>query len=312
MPKPEVVFFGSGPVAAQSLELLLSDFTVIAVVTKPKPAHHRGRFPVLDVAERHGLATHTVSDKRELSELIAGKPFRTDVAILIDFGIIVGQDVIDYFPKGIINSHFSLLPEWRGADPITFAILSGQKRTGVSLMLLVEAMDEGPVLACGMQELDGTETSPSLTETLIRLSDSLLKHEVPRYLSGKSAGGHDQATLHELIPDYPKVATYARKLTKADGILDFQKPAAVLEREIRGFIEWPKSRTTIGDMDVVITEATVVDAVQGKEAVAVVDNQLLLRCQEDALRVERLKPAGKPDMTASAFLAGYGKKLGLL
>lgn len=312
MLKPEVVFFGSGPVAAKSLELLLSDFEVKAVVTKPKPAHHRGSFPVLDVAQQHKLPIFTVSNKQELSELIAKKPFQTEIAILIDFGIIISQDVIDYFPKGVINSHFSLLPQWRGADPITFAILSGQNKTGVSLMFLVEAMDEGPVLACGVQDLDGGETTSSLTESLIYLSDALLKQEVPRYLSGESKGGHDQEKLHEMIPDYPEVPTYSRKLTKDDGILDFSKPAEVLEREIRGFIEWPKSRTTIGNLDVVITQASVVDR-DGKAGTIVVDNdRLLIQCKEKALRIERLKPAGKQDMTAESFLAGYGKKLGLL
>src|SRR5690606_13053936 len=127
MNKIPVVFFGSGPVAAKSLENMLPDFEIVAVVTKPKPAHHRGNFPVINVAENNNLPLYRVTNKQELTELIRTKPFKSEVAILIDFGIIVSQEVIDYFPKGIINSHFSLLPEWRGADPITFAILSGQK-----------------------------------------------------------------------------------------------------------------------------------------------------------------------------------------
>src|SRR6202000_1513764 len=108
----------------------------------------------VDMAQRLGLPLCTAATRRELGTLFVGASFKSNVAVLIDFGIIVSQSVIDFFPNGIINSHFSLLPEWRGADPITFAILSGQKQTGVSLMLVVEAMDEGPLLAVGEIELD--------------------------------------------------------------------------------------------------------------------------------------------------------------
>lgn len=307
MTKPPIVFFGSGPVAARSLELLLNDFDVVAIVTKPKPAHHKGDFPVIDVAEAHKINLHTVSNKRELSELIATKPFKTEVAILIDFGIIVSQDVIDYFPRGIINSHFSLLPQWRGADPITFAILSGQKKTGVSLMLLVEAMDEGPVISVGIQELDGSETTPELTDKLIYLSDALLKEQVPRYLAdGK---GISQDELPRMIPDYPSEPTYSRKLTKEDGLLDFTKPAEVLEREIRAFIEWPKSRTTLAGLDVVITSAEVLDDNGAAGQFSIAEKRLMIFCGKGALAIKQLKPAGKNEMTAEAFVAGYGSKL---
>jgi methionyl-tRNA formyltransferase len=308
MERPEVVFFGSGPVAARSLELLLEDFSVVAVVTKPKPAHHRGSFPVLDLAEAKNLPLFTVRDKHELSALIARRLFRTEVAILIDFGIIVTKDVIDHFPRGIINSHFSLLPEWRGADPITFAILSGQQKTGVSLMLLVEAMDEGPIIGCGVQPLDGTETTPLLTDRLINLSHSLLKHDVPRYLAGETQGA-PQEKLAELIPDHPSEPSYSRKLTKQDGELDFRKSAEVLEREVRAFTEWPKSHTKLANIDVIITSASTA-SLQGNEGdIRIQDKRLFVCCAQDALEIHVLKPAGKQAMTAGAFIAGYKNRL---
>src|SRR5687768_5450622 len=117
-----ITFFGSGPVAAASLRLLAEDFTIEAVITKPRPAHHRGPVPVIELAEELGLKVYTAGNRRELDELFTGNPVRSSLAVLIDFGIIVSRQIIDYFPLGIINSHFSLLPEWRGADPITFAI----------------------------------------------------------------------------------------------------------------------------------------------------------------------------------------------
>jgi len=180
----KVVFFGSGPVAAASLALLASNFAIEAVITKPKPSHHRGEVPVLEVAKRLGLPVFAAANKQELDELLAKKPAKSELAILIDFGIIVSRKIIDYFQLGIINSHFSILPEWRGADPITFAVLSGQTTTGVSLMLLVEAIDEGPLLAYGEYEMPADTTTPLLTQELIKLSQALLVETVPKYIAG--------------------------------------------------------------------------------------------------------------------------------
>ncbi|MDQ3123678.1 MAG: methionyl-tRNA formyltransferase [bacterium] len=305
MSKPQVVFFGSGPVAAKSLEMLVANFDVIAIVTKPKPEHHHGSFPVIDVADVHSLPVHFVRNKHQLSELIATNPFPAEVAILIDFGIIVGQDAIDYFPKGIINSHFSLLPEWRGADPISFAILSGQRKTGVSLMLLVEAMDEGPLLSQSGLELDINETTISLTEKLILESDRALRVIIPMWLNGETL----ERPQEEVTIADNKIPSYSRKLNKTDGELDFTKPADVLEREIRAFIEWPKSHTKLAEIDVIITQVSVADYTGKIGSIKIKDKQLIIPCSEKALVIERLKPAGKADMTAEAFIAGYGSRL---
>jgi methionyl-tRNA formyltransferase len=310
--KISIVFFGSGPVAGASLDLLMQSFAIEAVVTKPRPAHHHGSVPVLEAAEAHGLRVIEVSSKREVSEKVAAERFVSDVAVLIDFGIIVSQDVIDVFPLGIVNSHFSLLPEWRGADPITFAILSGQKRTGVSLMLLVEAMDEGPIIGFGIQELDDTITTPILTDQLIQLSYALLCNELPRYVEKAQKTGIPQSELPKLVTDfvYPAEPSYSRKLTKEDSTLDFNKSADVLEREIRAYAEWPKSRCNIGDHAVIVTKAAVVrmgKATPGK--LMLEKKRLFVGTAEDWLEILRLKPAGKPEMTAEAFLAGYGNRL---
>lgn len=306
--KISVVFFGTGPVAAQSLELLLNTFDVEAVITKPKPSHHRGEFPVLEIAKKYHLTVHAVTDKKSLSELFQTTQFSSDVAILIDFGIIVTQDIIDYFKKGIVNSHFSLLPEWRGADPITFSVLSGQKQTGVSLMLLVEAMDEGPLLAVGKQAIESDETTMSLTQKLISLSDILLQKEVPEYLLGDTKG-IDQSKMHTLIPDYPRAPSYSRKLTKNDGLLDFNKPAVELEREIRAFKQWPKSKTTLHGNELVITDAHVVNEPGNPGSYELRKNELIIFTSKKALSIDELKPSGKPAMPIAAFLAGYKNRL---
>lgn len=304
-----IVFFGSGPVAAQSLELLAVNFAIEAVVTKPRPPHHKGDVPVLDVVDKLNLPLRTAPSKAELDKIFAEKPFTSEVGVLIDFGIIVSQKVIDYFPLGIVNSHFSLLPEWRGADPITFSILSGQKQTGVSLMLLVEAMDEGPVLACGKQDLDDAITTPILTQKLITLSDTLLKEELPRYLKGEIQGT-PQEKLTQMIPDYPASPSYSRKLTKEDGLLDWNKPAEVLEREIRAYTEWPKSRTTLGAKDIIVTKAHVTPSngdLQPGDIIAslIPQGMLAIQTAKDVLCIDMLKPAGKQEMTSKSFIAGH-------
>lgn len=291
-----VVFFGSGPVAAESLRLLAQDFDIEAVVTKPRPQHHKGDVPVIRIAESLGLPIHTVTNKRTLDELIATDPFTSTVAILVDFGIIVSQKAIDYFEHGIVNSHFSLLPEWRGADPITFAILSGQKVTGVSLMMLVEAMDEGPILGYGVYELEPDTTTPELTTALIALSHALLTTIVPSYLEGSIA---PQPQTTEIEP------TYSRKITKEDGIINWQKDADQLEREIRGFIEWPKSHAVIATKEVIITKAHVADFPGPPGTFDIINKQLVAYCGNKSLVIDSLKPAGKQEMTGQAFLAGY-------
>lgn len=290
-----IVFFGSGPVAAKSLQLLTEHFIVEAVITKPRPAHHKGDVPVLRVAKELGLAVLTATNKRSLDVLIEQHNFKSQVGVLIDFGIIVSQQAIDNFPLGIVNSHFSLLPEWRGADPITFSILSGQTTTGVSLMLLVQAMDEGPLLGFAEQPLSATVTTPELTDELIHLSDSLLEHLLPAYVHG---------TIQPQ-PQSNEGATYSRKLSKEDSIIDWHKPATQIEREIRAFIEWPKSVALIGGKDTVITRAHVVDETGKPGTFAKVNKQLVAYCGEKALVIDLLKPAGKKEMTGQAFLAGH-------
>lgn len=304
--KPSIVFFGSGPVATRSLELLAKHCEIDAVITKPSTAKE---IMAADIPK--DTCVYTINTRAELDQLIEADLFENQLGVLIDFGIIVSKKVIDYFEYGIINSHFSLLPDLRGADPITFAILSGQKKTGVSLMLLVEAMDEGPLLGCGVQALKGSETAPELTEKLILLSDALLKKELPRYLSGESRGV-DQSKMANLVPDYPSKPTYSRKLTKQDGILDFNKSAEHLEREIRAFIGWPKSRTSIAGKDVVVLKASVKkrpgDAEIG-EAYKTDDKKIGIHCKKNDLIIEELKPAGKKAMFTQAFLAGYGSRI---
>lgn len=290
-----LVFFGSGPVAAESLELLAKDFTIEAVVTKPQPAHHKEPFPVLESAKKLGLRTLTPVNKQELSELFADQPATSKLGVVIDYGIIIDQDVIDYFPLGIVNSHFSLLPRWRGADPISFAILEGDAETGVSLMLIVAKLDEGPLLAQRSLPINAQTTTPSLTKELIVLSHELLVENLPEYINGQLKPS----------PQSNGGVSYSRKLTKADGQVDWKKPADEIERQIRAFLEWPKSRAKLGSTEVIITKAKVVDGSLKPGEIQAEDKKLIVGTGKGLLEILSLKPVGKPEMTIEAFLAGY-------
>jgi methionyl-tRNA formyltransferase len=296
-----IVFFGSGPVAARSLELLAEDFTIEAVITKPKPTHHKGDYPVLPVAEKYNLQTHTAGSKLALSELFAQTSFRSRIGLVIDYGVIIQPDVIDSFPLGILNSHFSLLPQWRGADPLSFAILSGQEQTGVSLMRIDEKMDEGPLLAQATYDIPDKMTTPALTDALIELSHYTLHEIIPLYLNGEI-----EAIPQEIgsVASEP-VISYSRKLQKSDGIIDWRKPAEMLEREIRAYIDWPKSRSTVAGKDVIITDADVISSSGEPGDINIIDKQLIVYCGSGALRINKLKPSGKKEMAAQAFLAGH-------
>lgn len=287
-----IVFFGSGPVAAATLDRLLdAGLAFEAIVTKPRVPGHRGSVPVLELAQSHGLPLFTPSNKKELSELFASHTFTSPVGLVVDYGIIISGSVIHSFQKGIINSHFSLLPQWRGADPITFAILSGQTETGVSLMRINERLDEGDLLSQETLPLPPTITTPELTQQLITTSISMIIRDLPKYLNGD-------------IKPYPQPnspPSYSRKLTKEDGYLQPNKPAEVLEREIRAFRGWPKSK-------VVLLEKFPVVVTRGRVASSTNDGAIVLECANNTfLAIEELvAPSGKT-MSAEAFLRGYQK-----
>ncbi|GAC1388345.1 MAG: methionyl-tRNA formyltransferase [Candidatus Saccharimonadales bacterium] len=303
MKSDTVVFFGSGPVAATSLRLLAQNFTVEAVITKPQPVHHHAIFPVLEEAQRLKLPVITPNNRQALSDVFHTTNFKSRVGVVIDYGFIINNDVFNSFPLGIINSHFSKLPEWRGADPISFSILSGQPYTAVSLMRIVEKMDEGPLLAVSEDiKITPETTTPLLTSKLIQLSNDLLKLYLPKYMAGTM----------DLIPQNTQAttATYSRKLTKQDGILDFNKPAVQLEREIRAFVEWPKSHVSIYGKDVIVTKAHVEPGLPGTCAIGTIQidtisHKILIPTVKDMLSIDHLKPSGKNEMSADSFLRGY-------
>jgi methionyl-tRNA formyltransferase len=290
-----IVFFGSGPVAEKSLEFLSTRFSIEAVITKPIQTNSRDKVPVMNLAKKLNLNIFTPRNKIELDELISKNEFSAQLGVLIDYGIIVSQRVIDNFRLGILNSHFSLLPVLRGPDPISFAILNGLDISGVSLMLIDSGIDEGKLIAQEQLKIEGL-TNIELTDQLISLSNTMLEKSIPKYISG------------ELVPyaQSTKIKpTFSRKLSKQDGIINWNKSADTIEREIRAYILWPKSSTDIFGVSVIITKA-VVSKIEGKAGKIDYDkNSMNIKCSTGSLDIINLKPAGRNEMTISSFISGY-------
>jgi methionyl-tRNA formyltransferase len=284
-----LVFFGSGPVGAATLTgLIKAGFEFEAIITKPHLAHHKGPMPVLDFAKIRKIPVYTPTDRQNLDKIFRTASFTSRLGIVVDYGIIIGKNVIKSFELGIINSHFSLLPQWRGADPITFAILSGQKTTGVSLMLIEESLDTGPLLVQREVNIPGRATTPDLTDWLIGLSNKLLIETIPKHFGGEV----------EPYPQNPRVQpSYSRRLTKQDGQINWDKSAEVLEREVRAYLGWPRSFAEIFGKQVVIIKARVAK----KES----DGALVMKCNLGYLEIQELiAPSGR-SMDGAAFIRGY-------
>lgn len=288
MADKSIIFFGSGPVACDSLKTLVNHFNIEAVITKSVPPHHKGIAPVQEFAQESGLNIIFANNKLELDDIFSEKQFSSCLGVVVDYGVIMSEKVISSFELGIINSHFSLLPEWRGADPITYSILSGQNKTGVSLMLIEPTLDTGKLLTQKSLKIENDDTTPSLTAKLIDLSNKLLIEYLPKYIN-KELKPHAQP--------HPDRATYSRKITKTDGLIDWSKSAYQIEREIRAYYGWPKSYTKLFNHDIIITKAHI-------EKSQITD--LDIKCGDNNyLSIDELiAPSGRK-MSARDFLNGY-------
>ena len=283
-----IVFFGSGPVAAASLNSLAKHFSIEAVITKAAPKHHKGQAPVEVLASELSLPIYFANSKSDLDDLLSKKTFSSLLGVVVDYGVIISNKVINSFKFGILNSHFSLLPQWRGADPITFSILSGQQKTGVSLMLIDQSLDTGKLLTRKSIGISQSDDVISLTKKLIDFSNQLLNEYIPKYLDG---------TVKAKNQPHPDRATYSRKITKEDGIIDWQKPAEQIERDIRAYQGWPKSHASIDGNNIIVIKSHIISEPEDKLDIQCGDKKYL---SIDEL----IAPSGRK-MSAKDFINGY-------
>lgn len=294
----QLIFFGTDAFSLPSLVHLISEARpLVAVVTKPDSPTGRGREitapAVKRLAEAHGIPVFQPEKMRDLIPVI--DHLRPTAGIVVAYGKIIPESVISLFPKGLINVHASLLPRWRGASPIEHAILAGDLTTGVTLMSIEAGLDTGPVYTDSKIQLRGTETRLELYEQLAELGADLLSADLDAILTGTIAP----------IPQDSREATHTRLIAKADGIVDWHKPAEQLDREIRAYLGWPGSRANLAGRDVIITKGRATDA-HGEPGQAYVtpSKELAVYTGNGSLVIDRLKPASKGEMTGAAFLSG--------
>lgn len=300
--KISIVFFGTGPVAFKSLRFLHKYFNIDMVLTKPSisSASRQNGQSVDFWARSNGINTLNPTSGDEVVKALLQTNIKSQIGVVVDYGIIIPEQAINMFPMGIVNGHFSLLPKWRGADPITFALLGGDKLTGVSIMLIAPKLDNGPLLAQEKLSIEKDETIISLTERLIKLSNKTLRQVLPDYVSG---------TIHPCPQDISQGLSFSRKVKKEDGLIDWLKPAVLLEREVRAYLGWPGSYTRLFGIDVIITKSHVImGSAEPGETVTNTDRQLAVGTSEDILVIDRLKPAGKNEMDSNSFLNGLRSK----
>ena len=294
MKQSRIIFFGTEEFSAPTLRALIeAGYDIAAVVTKPDSIRGRGHQfdspTVAKIATQHNI---TVLQPQKLAA-ISDQLLSLDAAagVLVSYGKIIPESIINLFPSGIINLHPSLLPKYRGPSPIEAAILSGDRKTGLTLMALVKAMDAGPIYYQETVSLSGAETKPELYESLSRRGAELMIEKLPGILDGSI----------QPIPQDDTLATYCQLINRqTDGyITPTTMTASECERRVRAYLDWPKTRLDYLGTEIIVTKARVLDSYQG-------DNWPdIIQCQDETYLqiVEIIAPSGKQMKTAD-YLRG--------
>lgn len=302
----KIVYLGSGEFGVECLDALsISEHDLRFIVTQPPNPAGRGRkphpTPVARWAFAHSIPFIEIDDVNtaEIVEKIAG--YEPDLNVVIAFGQKIGDVLNKLPPKGSINVHSSLLPKYRGAAPINWAIINGETTTGISIITLSENMDAGQILAQSQTDIAADETAGQLHDRLAKIAAPLLLNTIAQIADGTAVyteQDHDKATC-------------APKLKKSDGFLDFDQPAEVLARKIRGFWPWPgasadyvshKSGKSIR-VTIAMAEAVTLRE-QSLISPGTFDGYLNVICGRDALKIVRIKPAGSALMDFKDFANG--------
>ena len=301
----KAVFMGTPDFAVPTLQKMVDmGIEITAVVTQPDKAKGRGKkviySPVKECALAHDLPVYQpVRIKKDPEFIQTLRDMAPDVIVVVAFGQILPKEVLDIPRLGCVNVHASLLPKFRGAAPIQWAIIDGEKVTGVTTMLMDVGLDTGDMLLKTEVSVDAKETGGSLHDTLAAAGGELLE----RTLIGLEAG-----TIVPEKQDDSQAGEYARMLDKELGHIDFNQPAVVIERLIRGLNPWPSAYTYIDGKTLKIWEAEVLDRNYGceyGEVAEVTRNSLIIQTGIGALSVKSVQLEGKKRMDISAFLNGY-------
>lgn len=305
----KVIFMGTPDFAVGTLEALVeAGHEVTMVVSQPDKPKGRGHStqptPVKEAALRHGLPIYQpVKIKEDLAVDYLNK-IEADVIVVVAFGQIIPKQILEMKRYGCINVHASLLPKYRGAAPIQWAVINGEKESGVTIMQMDEGLDTGDMLSKVIVPLDEKETGGSLFDKLSAAGAKLCVETLEKLERG------------EITPEQQgeSPTAYASMLTKHMGNIDWTKDAASIECLVRGLNPWPSAYTKLGGKTLKIWDCAVVPSDESKgvcgEILEVTKDSIVVQTGRDALAVRELQLEGKKRMDAGAFLRGFAVEPG--
>ena len=308
----KIVYLGSGEFGIECLNALARSSHILQfIVTQPPHPAGRGRkprpTPVARWADSNSTPFIETDDVNTPPTIEKIADYQPDVIVVIAFGQKIGNELINLPPKGAINVHASLLPKYRGAAPINWAIINGEKQTGISIITLSEKMDAGHILTQSKTDIGPHETAGQLHDRLAQIAAPLLLQTLNQIADGSAVyteQDHSRATL-------------APKLKKSDAFLDFSEPAGLLQRKIRGFGPWPgasaiyTSKNTRKTLRVTIANARIVETSNPAGLpTGTLDKNLNIICGQNALKITKIKPTGSRLMDFKDFVNGQHIRLG--
>jgi methionyl-tRNA formyltransferase len=302
-----IVFMGTPESAVPSLERLVDDgHQVAAVWTQPDKPAGRGRKlhspPVSEIARQHGLPVYQLQKIKtaEAKDLFASH--HADVAVVVAYGKILPPEFLAAPKHGCVNVHFSLLPKYRGAAPVNWAMVNGESQTGVTTMRIVQELDAGPILLQKAVEIVKHETAPELLTRLADLGADLLS---------ETLGNFDRLDPKAQLDAN---ATFAPVLKRQDGLIDWTLEASSIERRVRGFQPWPNAFTNLSSQRLIIWRAEAELCEHAKMPGTIVDARsglLTIACGDGTvLRISELQAEGSRRMKTRDFLNGRELNVG--
>jgi methionyl-tRNA formyltransferase len=299
-----IAFMGTAELAVPCFEAVakMPGHEVVAVITQPDRPKGRDLKPtppaVKVTAERLGFPVQQPLKIRQADAIDALRDTQPDLIIVVAYGQILPKSVLEIPRLGCVNVHTSLLPRWRGAAPIQYAILHGDRETGVSTMYMDEHMDTGDIILQRSELIRADDTSVTLHDRLAKLGAELLVETVSLTAAGNAPRVKQDETK----------ATYAKKISKEHGRIDWSRPAVEIERQIRAFNPWPSAYAQLGDLTLKVWKAQVVDGVTGNPGEVLAD--FVVATGHGGLRILELQPANSKRMAVDAFLRGHAVESG--
>ncbi len=302
----KILFFGTPGFAAASLQALMrSSHQVIGVVTQPDRPKGRGNqlaaSPIKEAAHAGQIPIHQPTDLKEAFFLQTIHSLKPDAAVVVAYGRILPKSLLDLFPKGVFNLHASLLPRYRGAAPIQWAIIRGETETGVTIFQLDEQLDHGPIVLQAKQPIQADDDAVSLSSALAQLGAQTIVQAMDIIQAGKAS----------LTPQKDSAATHAPILKKEDGIIRWEADSRTIHNLVRGVQPWPGAMTRLDGKLLKILAATAdpsrhdVNATPGTMTLADPQKGLWVQTGTGQLRIQRLQMEGGNPVSAEDFLRGH-------